>query len=511
VNSGQEELDLKPVVVFKGIKKFFPGTKALDWGPEDVIEVYPGEIHGLVGENGAGKSTLFQVLMGFYNNGYNDGEITLFDKPYDPKGPRDAETAGISIIMQQPNFAYNMTVAENIFMGRDSIFLNFAKLIDWKKQNEAAARLLEKYHFDHIQPTDILSNLGFEERKQVEIVRALSFNPKVLLVDETSAAISKDSLNNLYALLRSLRDQGTAILYISHFIDEVYALCERVSVLRDGKLVAKMMVKDTTPDIIIKNMVGRDISGNSYRDDASTIGDVLLEVKNYSNGTYFEGIDLNVHSGEIVGIAGIGGCGSENFGKAVFGYEKITAGEMFYKGKKIKIDSPIKAVKNNIGFIPKDRDKEGLFLIYDLVLNISAANMLRMSKNNIVLHQMERQSAVESMKQFRIKAPSENYTINSLSGGNRQKVAIAKWAANDSDLLIVNAPARGVDVGAKYEIYRILEALKNEGKGILLISDELPELIGMCDRIYCFRKGRNVGEFSRKEGFTEEGLMAKMV
>jgi ABC-type sugar transport system ATPase subunit len=501
---------LKPAVVFKGIKKFFPGTKALDWDPEDVLEVYPGEIHGLVGENGAGKSTLFQILMGFY--GYDGGKITVFGNPYWPKSSRDAELTGVSIVMQQPNFAYNMTVAENIFMGHDAGFLNRLFLIDWKKQNEAAAQLIAKYHFDHIRPTDILNDLGFEERKQVEIVRALSVNPKVLLVDETSAAISKESLNNLYALLRSLRDQGTAIFYISHFIDEVYDLCDRLSILRDGKLIAKMMVKDTTPDIIIKNMVGRDISGNNYRsDDTASIGDMLLEVKNYSNATDFEEINLTVHFGEIVGIVGIGGCGSEIFGKAVFGYEKATSGELFYKGEKIKIDSPIAAIKKKIGFIPKDRDKEGLFLLYDLILNISAANMSRMSKNNILNHKLEHHVAVASMKQYQIKAPSEYTSISSLSGGNRQKVAIAKWVANDSDLLIVNAPTRGIDVGAKYEIYRILETLKNKGKGVLLISDELPELIGMCDRIYCFRKGRNVGEFFRQDGFTEEKLMEKMM
>lgn len=500
---------MKPAVVFKGIKKYFPGTKALNWDPEDTIEIYPGEVHGLVGENGAGKSTLFQVLMGIYER--TDGKIFLFGEPFIPKGASDAEAAGISIIMQQPNFAYNMTVAENIYMGHDGQFLNKARIIDWKKQNKAAEMLLKKYHFDHIRPTAVLSELGFEERKQVEIVRALSLNPKVLLVDETSAAISRDSLETLYALLRQLRDEGTAILYISHFIDEVYDLCDRVSILRDGRLITKLTVKDTTQDLIIQNMVGRDISGEAYRqDNESSVQEVLLEVKDFSGGTEFTDINLTVHTGEIVGIAAIGGGGSEIFGKALFGYEKHS-GDLYYKGKKMQINSPMKALRNKIGLIPKDRDQEGLFMIYDMVLNISAANMAKMSKCGIVNHKKERKVAQDAKDRYRIKTPNVQATVGSMSGGNRQKTAIAKWVANDSDLLIVNAPTRGVDVGAKYEIYRILEQLKNENKGILLISDELPELIGMSDRIYCFRKGRVSGEFFREDGFTEEELMERMV
>lgn len=497
-------------VVFKGIKKYFEGTKALDWDPEDVMEVFPGEIHGLVGENGAGKSTLFQVLMGIYKR--TAGEIYLFGQPVEINNVHDAERAGISIIMQQPNFAYNMTVAENIFMGRDKEFTNKAGLINWKKQNEAAAKILAEYNFSHIKPTDILSDLGFEERKLVEIVRALSVKPKILLVDETSAAVSKKSVEILYKLLREQRDKGTAVIYISHFIDEVYELCDRVSVLRDGKLVAKMVVKDTTPEMIINNMVGRDISGESYRSDNNdSIGDVMLEVKNFTKEGVFEDINLTIRSGEIVGIAGIGGCGSDEFGRVLFGYEQPTSGEMIYKGKKGHMKSPLEAINNGIAYIPKDRDLEGLFLIYDLVMNISAANLKKMHKRGIINNKLEAQVAKDSIKRLKIKTPSERTAVSNLSGGNRQKVSIAKWVANESSLLIVNSPTRGVDVGAKYEIYKILESLKNEGKAILLISDELPELLGMCDRIYSFRKGRNSGEFTRGVNFTEEAVVATMV
>lgn len=500
----------KVAVVLKGIKKYFPGTKALDWDEDDTIEIKAGEIHGLIGENGAGKSTTFQLLMGISQK--TAGEITLFGEPYNPKNVHEAEVAGFSIIMQQPNFAYNLTVAENIFIGQDKKFTNKLGFIDWKKQNAAATEILKRFGYDHIKATDVLSDLGFEETKQVEIARALSLNPRVLLVDETSAAISKSAAENLYKLLREQRDKGCAIIYISHFIDEVYELCDRVSILRDGKLVTKMEINDqVVPDMIINNMVGRDVSKSTYRsEDNSSIGDVLVETKNLSKIGDFEGVDISVRKGEIVGIAGIGGCGSDVFGKVLFGYLPSTKGEIYYEGKPIKIRSPLEAMKHKFGYIPKDRDKDGLFLIYGSTMNISSTNMKNVSKNMIINHKKEKEIADDSIKKFLIKTPNVLTPLSDLSGGNRQKVAIARWVVNDSNFLIVNSPTRGVDIGAKYEIYKILEDLKNQGKAILLISDELPELVGMSDRVYCFKKGMVSGEFSRKE-FSEESLAARMV
>ena len=424
--------------------------------------------------------------MGIYDK--TDGEMELFGKPYNPRNVHDAEEAGVAIIMQQPNFANNLTVAENIFLGQDKRFTNKAGLIDWKKQFAAAGEILHRFKYDHIKPTDLLSDLGFEETKQVEIARALSTNPKVLLVDETSAAISKN------------------------FIEEVYDLCDRVSILRDGKLITKMEVNESvSPDMIIQNMVGRDVSDAVYRsDDNSSIGDVMLETKGLTRAGEFEDISIQIHAGEIVGIAGIGGCGSESFGKALFGYDQVDRGEIYFKGQSVKINSPLEAMRNGIGYIPKDRDKEGLFLIYDSTMNISSGNMKNVSRHAIINHKKEKKIAVDSIKRFLIKTPSEATPVSDLSGGNRQKVAISKWVVNESEFLIVNSPTRGVDVGAKYEIYKILEDLKNQGKGILLISDELPELIGMSDRVYCFRRGKVSGEFSR-DTFTEERLAVQMV
>ena len=473
---------MEKALVLKGIKKYFPGTKALDWNSDQIVEFKAGEIHGLVGENGAGKSTLFQILMGIHD--MTEGEMTLFEKPYRPSSSREAEEAGVAIIMQQPNLAFNLTVAENIFLGRDKTFLNKA---------------------------DIVGSLKFEERKQVEIARALSVRAKVLLVDETSAAISKESVEGLYALLREQKEQGVCVIYISHFIDEVYSLCDRLTVLRDGKLITRMNVCETTPQMIINSMVGRNFSAENYRsEDNSSIGEVMVELRDFTMEGEFENINLTVRAGEIVGIAGIGGCGSEALGRALFGYERATGGELIYKGTSGRMKSPLEAIRSHIGYIPKDRDTEGLFLIYDSVWNISSANLTAMSRAGMIDHKKERETARKAVKEFRIKTPSELTNVSSLSGGNRQKVVIDNWIENHSEFLIVCSPTRGVDVGAKYEIYHFLERLKNEGKSILLISDELPELIGMCDRIYTYKSGKNSGEFTRGKDFSEELIMAKM-
>lgn len=501
---------MQPTVVFKGIKKYFYGTNALDWDETDVMEVYPGEIHGLVGENGAGKSTLVQILMGIYAR--TAGEIYLENNLFVPKNALDAEKYGVSIIMQQTNILSNLTVAENIFIGRDYEFKNKVGLVLWKKQNQSASEVLTKLGFNDIKPNELLYTLNFEKSKQVEIARALCINPKVLIVDETSAAVSRESVEKLYNILLEQKNKGVAIIYISHFIDEIYKFCDKITVLRDGKLIKTMRVTETTPDIIISNMVGRKITKSSYRDDNSIdeIGGPIIEVKGLSKDNKFKDITFTVNKGEIVGIGGIGGCGSEELGMALFGKIKSDKGEVIYKGKKIYINSPVKALKIGIGYIPKDRDRNGLILKFDVKENISSANIKNLHKRGFILFQKEIRLAEEAVKKFRIKTTNIFTQLLNLSGGNRQKVAIAKWVANSSEFLIVNSPTRGVDVGAKYEIYKILEILKKEGKAILLISDELPELIGMSDRIFTMKQGEITGWFDRKQHFSEEDFMKIM-
>ena len=501
---------MKPILVLKGIKKYFPGTKALDWSEDDTMEIYPGEIHGVVGENGAGKSTLVKIIMGIYHK--TAGEVLYEGNKFIPKSALEAEANNVSIIMQQPNILLNLTVAENIFIGRDAKFIAKNGLLKTKKQNEEAQKVLDRLGFD-INPAVYLNTLDFEGRKLVEIARAISVNPKILIVDETSAAVSHDGAEKLYKMLREQREAGVAIIYISHFINEVFDLCDRVSILRDGKYIKSMKVEDTTTNEVISNMVGREINQDYYREfnEVGELGEKLIEVKNLTKEGHFKDVSFSVNRGEIIGIGGIGGCGVDELGRILFGRMRPTSGDIIYKGKKIHLNSTDVALKNGIGYVPKDREKEGLVVNFTIRENISSASIKNLSKLGFVNQKGEKEIAEKSAKALRVKANSIEEPVESLSGGNRQKVAIAKWVSNNSELLIMNSPTRGVDVAAKQEIYKFIESLKAQGKGVILISDELPELIGMSDRILIMRKGEITGTFNREEHPGEHHLIQYMV
>ena len=502
---------MKPILELKGIKKYFPGTKALDFSDNDVIEIYPGEIHGIVGENGAGKSTLVKIIMGIYQK--TAGKVFLNNMEFNPKSALEAEENNVSIIMQQPNILLNLTVAENIFIGRDSKFIAKTGLLKIRKQNELAKKVLDDLGFENINPSVYLNNLDFEGRKLVEIARAISVNPKILIVDETSAAVSHDGAEKLYKMLREQRENGVAIIYISHFINEVFDLCDRISILRDGKFIKSMKVGETTQDEVISNMVGREIDKDYYRenDEVGDLGEKLVEVINLSKEGAFEDISFDVRRGEILGIGGIGGCGVEELGRILFGFMKPTGGQVVYKGKSVHFKSTNTALNHGVGYVPKDREKEGLVVNFTIRENISSASLKNISKLGFINQKSEKSIAEESAKALLVKANNIEESVESLSGGNRQKVAIAKWVSNDSELLIMNSPTRGVDVAAKQEIYKFIESLKKQGKGIILISDELPELIGMSDRILIMRKGKITGCFGRDEHPGEHRLIQYMV
>ena len=502
---------MKPILELKGIKKYFPGTKALDWSDDDALEIYPGEIHGIVGENGAGKSTLVKIIMGIYQK--TAGEMFFESKKFSPKSALEAEENNVSIIMQQPNILLNLTVAENVFIGRDGKFIAKNGLLKIKRQNEEARKVLDDLGFTNIKVSAYLNDLDFEGRKIVEIARAISVNPKILIVDETSAAVSHDGAEKLYKMLRQQRKNGVAIIYISHFIDEVFDLCDRISILRDGKYIKSLAAKDTTQNEVVSNMVGREINKDYYRenDAVGNIGEKLIEIKNLSKEGAFDDVSFDVSRGEILGIGGIGGCGVEELGRILFGYLRPTSGNIIYKGKKIHIHSTNEALKNGIGYVPKDREKEGLIVNFTIKENVSSASIKNLSKFGFINAKQEKEITEKSSKALRVKANNIEETVESLSGGNRQKVAIAKWVSNNSELLIMNSPTRGVDVAAKQEIYKFIESLKGQGKGIILISDELPELIGMSDRILIMRKGKITGTFGREEHPGEHNLIQYMV
>lgn len=493
----------------RGIRKAFPGTRALWWNDADVIGVRPGEIHGLVGENGAGKSTLFQAIMGIYP--LDGGSMTFEGEAYEPRNFRDAERAGISIIMQQPNTFENMTVAENIFAGRDRQFQTAVKTLRTKQQVKAAQAILDATGFATINAGRKLCDLSFEERKEVEIARALSAKPKVLLVDETSAAVSREAVETLFDVIRRQRDLGVSVIYISHFIEEVFELCDRASVLRDGRLISTRVVAEVNPRQIIEDMVGRDLSAETYRaTGAYPDSTPALKTTGFS-GEAFENVDFEVDTGAIVGIAGIGGCGSEEFGRAVFGSAGPVRGRLELFGRPVHFHNAGDALAHGVGYIPKDRDREGLVAMFNIVQNVSSANLRNMSTFGWMRSGKEQSVAKRYIDAFRIKTPSPETKVASLSGGNRQKVVMAKWVANSCDVLVVNSPTRGVDVGAKYEIYKILDELRMAGKAIVVISDDLPELVGLCDRLYTFRSGRVSGIFDRSEGFPMDAILTGMV
>lgn len=502
---------MEPVLVLKGIKKYFPGTKALDWQPNDEMPIYPGQIHGIVGENGAGKSTLVKIIMGIYSA--TAGTMMLEGGEFKPKNALDGERRKVSIIMQQPNILMNLTVAENIFIGRDSEFVGKTGLLKKKKQAAAAAGVLESLGLKEINPNSLLSSLDYEGRKLVEIARALSIGPKILIVDETSAAVSHDGAEVLYRMLRQQKAQGVAVIYISHFIKEVFELCDAISILRDGKYITTMDADKTSQDEVISHMVGREIDKDYYRqnDAIGTLGDTLIEVKRLCKRGAFRDVSFSVRRGEILGIGGIGGCGVQELGRILFGQTKATSGEVLYKGCRIKLGSTNAALKSGIGYVPKDREKEGLIVNFTVRENIASASLKALSRAGFINRKEEKAMAAKTIKALRIKTNSPEETVETLSGGNRQKVAIAKWVINDSELLIMNSPTRGVDVAAKQEIYKFIESLKNAGKGIILISDELPELIGISDKILIMRKGEVTGSFDRTEHPGERRLIAYMV
>lgn len=505
---------MEAIISVKGIKKYFSETKALDWDPEDKIDFYPGEIHALVGENGAGKSTLVQILTGIYRP--DAGEMILGHDPYSPASLLEAEKHGISIIMQAPNILPNLTVAENIFIGRDSEFATFG-FSKKRLQRAKAQELLRELKYSKISPDDMLRDLNFEDNKLVEIARALSIHPKILVVDETSAAVSRLSAEKLYEVLRQQRNAGVAIIYISHFIEEIFELSDKISILRDGKLIKTKNTRAANREEIITNMVGREIKVKDgfYRSDNGT--DMyekkkVLEVEGLNKKGAFEDITFDVRQGEIVGIGGIGGCGFIELGGAIFGAIKDKSGTIKIDGEPRNIQAPTDGIQARISYIPKDRDLQGLYLSFPIRENITSIFLKEhFARKGFIKFAQEKKYASERKELLKIKANSIEDKVLNLSGGNRQKVAIARWLSTDSRILIFNSPTRGVDVMAKQEIYRAIDVLRLQGKAIILISDDMLELIGMCDRIFTMRNGRITKEFNRKNGFAEEALMEMMV
>ncbi|WP_410661350.1 multiple monosaccharide ABC transporter ATP-binding protein [Amycolatopsis sp. lyj-112] len=498
------------ILRMRGITKTFPGVKAL----QDVnLSVRRGEIHAICGENGAGKSTLMKVLSGVYAHGSYEGEIVFDGEPCAFSAIRDSERRGIVIIHQELALCQQLSIAENIFLGNEKAR---GGLIDWNRTNQKAGELMRRVGLRENPVTPVL-DIGVGKQQLVEIAKALSKEVKLLILDEPTAALNDDDSAHLLELLRGLRDDGVTCVLISHKLNEIAAIADSITILRDGRTIETLDAAEVTEDRIISGMVGRKLE-NRFPPREPRIGDEVLRIEDWTvhspsqhGRVVVDGASLTLRRGEIVGLAGLMGAGRTELAMSVFGrsYGKDISGRLVKDGKEIEARTVGEAVGHGLAYATEDRKRYGLNLIEDIQRNVSGAALGKLARRGWVDENEEHRVAEEFRKSMNIKAPDVKSVTGTLSGGNQQKVVLSKWILTDPDVLILDEPTRGIDVGAKYEIYTIINRLADEGKAVLVISSELPELIGLCDRIYALSAGRITGEVGRAEA-TQEVLMRAM-
>ncbi|NPV53514.1 MAG: sugar ABC transporter ATP-binding protein [Firmicutes bacterium] len=489
-----------PILEMRNIKKRFPGVLALD-GVN--LAVYSGEIHALVGENGAGKSTLMKIIAGAYQK--DSGEILLNGKPVEINTPADAQALGIAIIYQDLNLIPDLSVAENIFFGRFPRRGSLGR-IDYGRLRDAAAEALEEINAG-INPSSILKDLSIADRQLVAICKALSLRSKVLVMDEPTSSLSKHEVETLFEIMRKLKAQGVAIIFISHHLDEIFEIADHVTVLRDGRFVDSLPIAAVDKEALVKMMVGRKVDTLFPKEDVP-IGEVVFEVRGLSQGKRLKNISFSLRRGEILGIAGLVGAGRSELAQAIFGSTPVDKGEILIEGRPVHLRSPHDAIARGMAFIPEDRGDQGLHLNMTIRENVTLASLGRFLKGVRVDGNAERQATEALKQQLDIKTPGIEQVVGFLSGGNQQKVAIAKWLGSRPKVLILDEPTRGIDVGAKSEIHRIMGQLAASGVGIIMISSELPEVLGVADRILVMSNGRVAAEFPRGEATPEKVMMA---
>lgn len=500
------------ILEMRGITKEFPGVKALD---NVNLKVREGEIHALCGENGAGKSTLMKVLSGVYPYGTYSGEILFKGEVCKFKDIKQSEELGIVIIHQELALIPYLSIAENIFLGNERAKKG---IINWNETIVKTKELLQKVGLDE-SPHTLVGNLGVGKQQLVEIAKALSKEVKLLILDEPTAALNEDDSENLLNLLLEFKKQGMSAIIISHKLNEISKVADSITILRDGKTIETLDMKkdNVTEDRIIRGMVGRDLT-NRYPARNPKIGDVIFEVKDWnvyhplhSERKVIDNVSIYIRKGEIVGIAGLMGAGRTELAMSIFGksYGRKISGKVFKNGSEIDVSDVSKAIANGIAYVSEDRKGNGLILMEDIRKNITLSRLGKIAKKFVVDENKEITEAERFRDQLKIKTPSVFQKVEALSGGNQQKVVLSKWIFAEPDILILDEPTRGIDVGAKYEIYTIIQQLADAGKGILMISSELPEILGMCDRIYVMSEGRITGEVLREEA-TQEKLMRLM-
>lgn len=485
------------IVSMKDISKSFPGVRALD---HVQFELRSGEVMALLGENGAGKSTLMKILSGVYTR--DEGTVEIFGKQYDDLTPKQAQEVGVAIIHQELNMCRHLSVTENMFLGREvkgKISLNNAAM------QKEAKKILDDLNMD-IDPNQMVGDLPVSKQQMVEIAKALSINARVLIMDEPTSSLTAKEIEDLFRIIRKLKADGCGIVYISHRLEELAHIVDRVTIMRDGQFITSGNFGDMTMDTIITNMVGREIKEKFPRVECKK-GKKVFEVKNLNAGRMVRDINFSVYEGEIVGFAGLMGAGRTETTRAIFGVDEKESGEIYVDGKQVKINCPMDAIKNGVVLAPEDRKKDGLCTKLSIRHNLALPNLdLVCNSMGVVNSKKEEELCAKAVKDLMIKTPNVEIDSGNLSGGNQQKVVVGKWLARNSRVVIFDEPTRGIDVGAKVEIYNLMNELKKQGIAVMFVSSEMPEVMGIADRIIVMCDGRITGEVMAKETTQNEIL-----
>lgn len=467
-------------IEMKGINKSFGSNQVLkDAG----FLLKDGEVHALMGENGAGKSTLMKILTGVYTR--DAGTVIVDGEEVTYKSPQEAEKAGIVFIYQEINALFDLTVEENMFMGKE-ITKKFG-VCDKKAMREKAKEVMDKVGVS-IPVDAVMSDLSVGQQQMIEICKALMVDAKVIIMDEPTAALTESETEGLFKVINQLREKGVSIVYISHRMEEIFALCDRITILRDGQYIDTKEIKDLTMDDVVQMMIGREI-GERFPKRDSKIGDVVLKVEGLTSGKLFHDVEFEVRAGEVLGVAGLMGAGRTEIMQAIFGNLKKDSGKIYIDGEEVSIKNPRQAIKAGIGFVTEDRKTEGLLLEKSIAENIEIANLGKVSKGGVLKKDKQDEIVKKGIDEFRVKCFGPWHECNNLSGGNQQKVVLAKWVYTDPKILILDEPTRGVDIGAKKEIYDVINDMAAKGVAVIMVSSELPEVLGMSDRIMVIREG----------------------
>lgn len=493
-------MNTENVLEMRGVSKSFPGVKALK-GVD--LTIKKGTVHALMGENGAGKSTLMKVLYGIHQP--DEGKIIFKGEPYEVKSPIDALTIGVSMIPQEISPVTNLTVASNVFLGKEITFSRGLKLINQKKMVEETQLLFDELSID-IDPMMMMSEISIANSQLVAIATAVSYNADLVVMDEPTSALTDKEIDKLYKIIRDLKEKkNIAVIYISHKLDEIFSICDEVSVIRDGEFIGSDSIENFDKDRLINMMVGRSMDEFFHKEEA-LIGDVVLEVKNLTLPKKFENISFTLRQGEVLGVAGLMGAGRTEVMEAVFGYRPAESGEIFIDGVKVEINEPIDAIRHGIAFVTEDRKQTGIFPDLSIKDNIIMPDVDTYLKNGLLNRKKIRENCQEQREAISIKTPTLEQLIKNLSGGNQQKVLISRWLLTTPEVFILDEPTRGIDVGAKSEIHRLIGDLAKMGKSIIMVSSEMPEILSMSDRILVMHEGKCSGEISREEATQEKIL-----